>query len=246
VVAEESLAMPRFDIRKNDTTLDDLAPFKVLAVMCHPTDLERREEMLALLHTQTGHGNPRQRAVTEDAFHRDVKLWSPRGVVAGGLLLTRLQLHANNRNCSLNQALPLVSATLPKWKQPEGYDWSADAHVGHHPGNLRRMRLTYKRFESVAHLWTALIYGGQEQRDDIWPGTCQTLPTFLSYADCFLKMARSLPTPARDRQPSRMSSKAWVFTVPKHLEKTVALKALQLTDEQKHILNERKNRKLLL
>jgi len=160
--------MPLFDLRQDDETLDPLSTFKVLAVMCHPKSLKRREEMLALLHSETGHGRPRRSSLTEEAFQREVKLTSPRGVVAGWVLLTRLQLHQKNLSYSLNQALPLVSALLPKWKQPEGYDWSRDAHVGHHPHNLRKMRLTYSQFKSVAHLWAALIHGGQHSRGDIW------------------------------------------------------------------------------
>jgi hypothetical protein len=140
----------------------------------------------------------------------------------------------------------LVSELLPKWEQPEGYDWSRDAYVGHHPGNLRKMRLTSEQFQSVAHLWASLIYGGQQNRDDIWPGSCQTLPTFLSYANCFLEMARSLPSPASDRRHSIAHSKTWMFTIPKDLRKTVTLEALPLHEEQWRILNEHKGRKALI
>ena len=238
--------MPRFDLREDDTSLDPLAPFKVLAVMCHPTSLERREEMLALLHSETGHGQSRRSPLTEDAFQREVKLTSPRGVVAGLVLLTRLQLHQQGLRYSLNQALPLVSALLPKWEQPEGYNWSRDAHVGHHPHNLQKMRLTYKQFNSVAYLWAALIYGGQNDREDICPESLETLPTFLAYANCLLEMDRALPSPASDRRHSVTRSKAWMFTIPEDLRKTVTLEALPLHEEQWHILNERKGRKALI
>jgi hypothetical protein len=238
--------MPRFDLRQDDGTLDPLAPFKVLVVMCHPNSLKRREEMLALLHSETGHGWSRRSSLTEDAFHREVKLMSPRGVVAGSILLTRLQLHQRGLRYSLNQALPLVSELLPRWEQPTGYDWSRDAHIGHHPHNLRKMRLTYKQFNSVVHLWAAMIHGGQHGREDIWPGSLETLPTFLAYANCFLDMDRALPSPASDRQHSITHSKAWMFTIPKGLRKTVTLEALPLHEDQWHILNGHKSVKALV
>lgn len=238
--------MPRFNLLQDDGTLEPLAPFKVLAVMCHPNSLKRREEMLALLHSKTGHGRPRRSSLTEDAFQREVKLTSPRGVVAGSILLTRLQLHQKNLKYSLNQALPLVSALLPKWEQPTGCDWSSDAHVGHHPHNLRKMRQTYNQFRSVAHLWAALIHGGQHSKEDICPGSLETLPTFLSYANCFLDMDCALPIPANERRYSGTRSKAWGFTIPKGLSKTVTLEAFPLHEDQWRILNEHKARKALV
>jgi len=36
-------AMPRFDLRQDDGTLDPLAPSKVLTVMCHPNNRIQRE-----------------------------------------------------------------------------------------------------------------------------------------------------------------------------------------------------------
>ena len=71
--------MRRLDLRKDAEQLDDLAPFKVLAVMSQPSDTRRREQMLALLHAQTGHGRSRRRALTEDGFLREEKLMSRRG-----------------------------------------------------------------------------------------------------------------------------------------------------------------------
>jgi hypothetical protein len=237
--------MPRFNLLQDDGTLDPLAPFKVLAIMCHPNNLKRREEMLALLHSETGHGRPRRSSLTEEAFQREVKLTSPLGIVAGSILLTRLQLHQQGLRYSLNQALPLISALLPKWEQPEGYDWSRDVHVGHHPHNLRKMRQTYSQFKSVTHMWAALIHGGQHDRKDICPESLETLPTFLAYANCILDMDRTLPSPARDRRHSVTRSKAWVFTIPEDLTKTVTLEALTLHEKQRCILNEHKDRKAL-
>ena len=54
--------MPRFDLRQDDGTLHPLAPFKVLAVMCHPIDRIRREKMLGTIEKETGVARPRRRA----------------------------------------------------------------------------------------------------------------------------------------------------------------------------------------
>jgi len=112
--------MPRFDLRQDDGTLDPLASFKVLAVMCHPNHLTQREKMLGNIQKETGVGQPRRRPRGSEAFMEEVRRASRRAAVAGGLLLTLLQLYHNGYRASLNRAMPLVVALLPKWKQPEG------------------------------------------------------------------------------------------------------------------------------
>jgi hypothetical protein len=75
--------MPRFDLRKDQSNLDPLAPFKVLAVMCRPADLIERESMLAAVHSETNEGRPRRTAVSNDEFFAVVRLTSARAMVAG-------------------------------------------------------------------------------------------------------------------------------------------------------------------
>jgi len=74
--------MPRFDLREDDGTLDPLATFKVLAVMCHPTDPIQREKMLGNIEKETGVARPRRRPVTDEAFMQEVRLTSRRAAVA--------------------------------------------------------------------------------------------------------------------------------------------------------------------
>lgn len=112
--------MPRFDLRQDDGTLDPLASFTVLAVMCYPDNRVRREKMLGNIQKESGVGQPRRRPFTSDAFMEEVRHADRRAAVAGGLLLTRLQLHQNGYRASLNRVIPLVSTLLPKWKQPQG------------------------------------------------------------------------------------------------------------------------------
>jgi hypothetical protein len=73
----------------------------------------------------------------------------------------------------------------------------------------------YEAYRSVAHLWAALIHGGQHERKDIWPDSVATLPIFLSYADAILEIASRLPNPHRDRRFVLTPSEVWSFELPK-------------------------------
>jgi hypothetical protein len=110
--------MPRFDIRKDDERLKPLAPFQVLAVMCCPTDRIKRERVIGDIEVTSGLAVPRHRPFSSEEFRKEVRLSSLKAVVAGGLLLTRLQLHLNGNRFSLARAMPLVTALLPAWEAP--------------------------------------------------------------------------------------------------------------------------------
>src|SRR6266511_2930690 len=186
--------MPLYDLRQKDRTLSPMAPFKVLAVMCQPNDRVTRERMLGNVQQETGAGQPRRRPLSSEEFMAEVRRISPRAAVAGGLLLTMAQLHANGYRTSLNQAVPLVDVLLPKWQQPVIPYWSKDCHVGHHPHDRENMLSAYKEYRRVAHLWAAALHGQQHDRKDIWPGATRTLPTFLAYAEAILDLACRLPS----------------------------------------------------
>ena len=69
--------MPRFDLRQDEGTLDPLAIFKVLAVMCHPNDRIQREKMLGIIEKETGVARPRRHPVTAEAFMQEVPTYFP-------------------------------------------------------------------------------------------------------------------------------------------------------------------------
>jgi hypothetical protein len=230
--------MPRFDLRL-DEKLDSLATFKVLAVMCQPTNRVRREQMLATVQSETGVEPNRRRGLTNDEFYREVELTSARAGVAGGLLLTLLQLHLNGYRPSLNRAIPLVRALLPVWEQPSAPYWSKESHVGHRPHSRRKMLECYQAFRSVAHLWAAALHGQQHQHVDICPSKPATLPIFLGYADCILRMASLLPPNRRDGLLRIIPSKSWTFSIPQTLVTRVTLGALPFNEEQLNIISER-------
>jgi len=235
--------MPRFNLRQNDETFKLLAPFQVLAVMCHPANHLSREQMLAHVHRGTGQGQPRRRPFSSEEFMAEVRRISPRASVAGGLLLTMIQRDANGYRGSLNQALPLVAALLPEWQQPEGHCWSKDCHVGHHPHDRANMLSVYRAYASVAHLWAAALHGQQHDREDIWPGSTSTLPTFLAYAEAILGLACRLRAFVPGRRFTMSRSTSWRFTVPEL--QPVALTVLPFSSEQLAIFNEHLGRKSL-
>jgi hypothetical protein len=236
--------MPRFDLRQSDGTLEPLAPFKALAVMCHPNDRIQREKMLGNIEKETGVARPRRQPVTAEAFMQEVRCTSRRAAVAGGLLLTMLQLRHSGRRPSLNQAIPLVSALLPEWKQAQSPYWSKVCHYEHRPRSKTNMLNAWSQFRSVAHLWAALLHGQQHRREDIWPGSPSTLPIFLAYADAFLRMAATLPSFARDRRVAVAGSEVWSFTLPEPIA-TANLEVMPLNKEQLAILNEQQTAKAL-
>jgi hypothetical protein len=222
--------MPLFDLRQNDGTLNPLAPFKVLAVMCHPNARIRREKMLGTIQQEIGERRPRRRPLTSGEFFSEVQRIDTRAAVAGGLLLTMLQLQASNYEPSLNRAIPLVSALLPKWEQPLGPDWSKDCHVGHHPCSRENKLQAYNEFRNVSHLWAALIHGEQHGRQDVWPGSVTTLPTFIEHAEAILELACCIPSFVAGQRFAITRSEAWRFTIP-NLER-ITLRVLPLSAEQ--------------
>jgi hypothetical protein len=223
-------AMPLFNLRHDDGTLDPLAPFKVLTVMCHPNNRINREKMLGSIQQETGQGKPRRRPLTSEEFIDEVRRVGTRAGVAGGLLLTMVQLQSSDRNPSLNHAIPLVAALLPKWKQPEGPYWSKDCHVRHHPHSRGNVLRAFNEFRSVAHFWAALLHSQQHNRQDIWPGSLDTLATFLARAEAILDLACHLPSFSRGQRFAMSRSGAWRFTI-QDIQR-ITLDVLPLTDEQ--------------
>ena len=208
--------MLRINLSSGDA-LDPLAPFKVLAVMCHPTDRARREAMTATITKQTGIGNMRRAPLDDDKFMAQVGKVSRRAGLVGTLLLTRLQLFEHGQRSSLNEAIPLVKPWLPKWEHPFGAD-PAEAVDRHTPTSRPRILEINRQFVSVAHLWAALVHG--EQQGD----------NFLAHAECFLQKSERLPNRGsmRSTHPTRPS--AWIFVIPEHMRCSVELQAWSLDE----------------
>lgn len=226
--------MPRMDLRHDDVTLNSVAPFKVLALMCHPNpwELVKRERMLGHIVATSGTGRPRRRPLTSEDFSAEVRISSLWGSVAGAMLLTLLQLHGNHLPASLNRAIPIVRSQLPKWTMRSGASWPNDSFARQWPRSSRKMLEAFSHYRAAAHLWAALIHGMQHNRTDIWPGSCQQLPIFLDYAECLLKMAAQQPAPYRRGKYLIGRNEAWTFRRPKGLIKERLLIAMPLNEAQ--------------
>jgi hypothetical protein len=237
--------MPRFDLRQDAEALKPLAPFQVLAVMCCPTDRIRREKMVGDIQVTSGIAVPRRRPFSSEEFRREVRLSALKAAVAGGLLLTRLQLHLNGYRFSLAKAMPLVRALLPDWEPRFGGTWPKDASTRQWPHSRRKMLAAYDEYRSVSHLWAAVIHGGQHNRADIWPGSVETIPILLSYAEAILEIASSLPNPHQEQRFALTRSEVWSFLMPPNLVVRRKLEALPLNEEQLRIFNEQERRNAL-
>jgi hypothetical protein len=236
--------VPRIELREEHGTLDPLASFKVLAVMCHPNSRIGREKMMAHIQKEIGEGIPRRQPLSSEEFHAEVWRVATRAGVAGGLLLTMIQLCANGYRATLNQAMPLVAALLPQWQQPVGPYWSKDAHVGHRPHGRVAMLAAFNEYRSVAHQWAALLHGQQHDRQDIWPGQNKTLPVFIAYSEAILDLGCRLPSFVPGRRFAVTRSSAWHFTIPE--VPAVTLKGLPFSQEQLALFDEHLAAKALI
>jgi hypothetical protein len=107
------------------------------------------------------------------------------------------------------------------------------------------MLQAYNEFRNVAHFWGAFLHGQQHERQDIWPGAPETLPTFLSYAEAILELACALPSFAGDRRFAATRAEAWSFIMPGQIGPAQLL-PLPLNEEQIAILNEHEKRNPLI
>jgi hypothetical protein len=139
--------MPLFDLRIDEKTLHRMAPFKVLAVMCHPNDNKARERMLGHIQSTSGVQLPRRRPLSIDEFRSEVRISALNAGVAGGILLTRLQLCClHYQRYTINSAIPLVRAELREGELPGyatrsqyGAGWPKDATTRKSPVSGRKM-----------------------------------------------------------------------------------------------------------
>ena len=109
----ETDAMPVVVVRTRDGHWHPLAPFKILAVMCHPHSLELRKRMLSLVEAETDVGPARRAKPDSNAFQDEVQRAKVRAISIGDLMLYLIQLHAHERPATINRALKLVKAPYP-------------------------------------------------------------------------------------------------------------------------------------
>ncbi len=133
--------------------------------------------------------------------------------------------------------MALIQPLLKKWQQPLAPFWTPDVHAAHIPHSRRKILDAFRDYLSVAHLWAALLHGLQHGRDDIWPGSNQTLPRFLAYAEAFADKGAQLPWTGSGRDFTLPKEKIWRIVILDRLRETRPVVALALNENQKTVLD---------
>lgn len=235
--------MPRRGLVLDDQ-FHPLAPFTVLAVMCHPHDRRAQDQIVAMVEAQTGVDPAKRPRLSEDAFWEQLDKAAYRGgVSAGGILLNIIQLAGNSVRPSFNNAYELLLAVLPKWEQPVSDQWRLNPPSTYIPRNRADVLDAFQRFLPVAHLWAALIHAEQHGRyPEIGPHSIETLPHFLAYAEGLLSQADRIRWQGRARRIVLPKNVSWRFKVPDGLQRKQKLSALPLEPEQWGVLKELRRR----
>lgn len=220
--------LPRADFRLNGDVLDRQAPVKVLAVMCHPKNAHGREEILrhappsvVVPRHPEGPGAPRDlwtgQLWAKFALHRQT------AALAGVLTLALAQLSAFGQRGERRTLLPLAGTILTAWHNCLERTAPADAGMRLKLG-AGRIVDAYRTYQSVSHLWAAVVYGVIQRRPELHPLTVGQLPSFLAYAEEIARLATSLAWMEVDDELALEPSKLWTFVLPEG----VASKAVTL------------------
>lgn len=229
------------NLRASKDAFDPRAPFKVLAVMCHPTDRRARAHLIKrlLMPVDPETGDP---AISSNGnpLHQ-VGMASTQGKIAGDTLLSLIQLHHHYPPATVNQALALVHAALPPWNQPKGPEWHERYGEVRTSTQRARMLTALRQFLPVSHLWATLIVA-EVEKYDAWPGSNATLPEFLGIADALARYAKQIPWRGRDRQVVLPPEVVCRFSVPEAHRRRISLSIPLFNDKQRNALAQAKNR----
>jgi hypothetical protein len=212
------------------------AVFLVLAAMCSPQKTARSAYFFRTIRRQIARGIscPKENA----RLWRELELASPRGAIAGSILLHLIQLSQNRAHPTLENAIRLVRPQLRPWFQEMAPYWHRDLHLGHSPTPRRRIQAIFHEYRPVSHLWAALIHSEQHERKDTWPSSLETLPGFLSYASAFMELGLRLRFRAVGHEPFLDAQTVVRFRVPDRSLHPTRLVAYRLESMQQSFLSE--------
>lgn len=211
--------MPRADFRLNGDVMDRQAPVKVLAVMCHPTSPQGREAILR--HAPPSVVVPRHPEVP--GAPRDLwtgQLWKKFTLhrhtagLAGVLTLALAQLSAFGQRGERRSLLPLAETILTAWHDSLDRTVPNDVEVRLKLGEGAIVN-AYRTYQSVSHLWAAVVYGAVQGRPELNPLTVGQLPSFLAYAEEIARLATSLVWVEIDDELALDHSILWSFMLPR-------------------------------
>ena len=232
--------MPRKDLRQDQTDLHPLAPFQVLAVMCHPADPWAQKAMIAKFEVETGAGQAKRPKRSDNDVKQQVTEMAHRGNVAGDVLLYLIQLNAHHPPASVNKAAFLVDAALPPWKQPGDHAWRDRQDLDHTSLHRPRMLDAIRDFLPVSHLWAALILG-QLTEDRFGPNSNETMVQFLGTAMALAKHGAGILWRGKDRRVVLPSDVIWRFTLPRTLRQNLNVTIPPLNPSQLEVLQTYRN-----
>jgi hypothetical protein len=232
------LMMPILNLRTSNDTLIPLARFQVFGVMACPNDRQKRLHLMNQLETETTGDEPAppRPAITELLEAVKQAMWA--GSEAGAILRNIIQLQRNGLKPSFNRAHAILGRTLPEHVQLLGPEWHADrAAAARHPRHRNTVSKSFREYLSVSHLWAALVFAEETKRADIWPGSNETLPRFLGFADAFARAAADIRWYGKDRAavlPRRIVCRV---QIPEPLKEHHDVSALRLDPELEQALN---------
>jgi hypothetical protein len=220
--------MPTRDLRSNDGSLDPLAPFMVLALMCNPRSEDKpdRDHMLSTIRADTGVGKPRVGTFTDEAFLVEVAKHASHAAICGFLLMTCIQRHELGEKSNLETAIELARSLPERWEVTYGSDTVDPDKPPHMPHSRRKAMDAFNHYLPVSHLWAAYVHGQQNDRPDIVPTSNETLPTFLAYGEAFANKAANVPFRSHNRRRLLPDNQRWHFTLPADSVKKVNFGAL--------------------
>ncbi len=224
--------MPRADFRIKGDALDPLAPVKVLAVMCHPSDARGREVILRRIPEKiTVSRYQRAQGYSDEPWFREI--WAEfrkhrqSGALAGALALALGQQSIAGRSGMADFVMQLATSIAVEWIQV--VDLEAETQFGLQSAlpSEAQIASAFHRYRGVCHLWAALVYGRLKYRQNITPLSTQTLPTFLAFAEEIARLATASGWPREEPATTLTADALWSFILPEAVRKTATTQTVQ-------------------
>lgn len=196
-------------------SVDDLAPFTLLAYMCWPAreDGYKRSRAIQYLRSEfaTGRatrGDGRWRLLGKDGCR------VRRGAHAGQFVLSACQLFENQRKPTVENVARLIALH----RKETGDNAKAIGAAGQSDrlvlNNRGELVANFRAFRAVAHIWAAYVWLADTLDDDLkllpWAvGTKQAVPRIMGMATAMARFANHVPRGGQD--PGRLLDPAQLW-----------------------------------
>ena len=220
-------------MRGDATRLKPLAHFSVLSYMLHPGDAKSREQFMAKIAEETGEISPRRAPLSHEEAIRNLHLHRNKGAQAGFITLTQIQLHRENSNSSLNNAIKIIQEAQPDWNsQGNTDDWRRPQPYQYLPGARQTIIKNVREYRGSQFLWAAFIHNLEHEHvEPFWLVSLDNLPKFIGHAEIFAEFYKKLPVQRRGPRPKDVFKERIRFKIPQQLVIRPNITALPLPDE---------------